>query len=666
MRQPAPQEDPPIRIEASMPVGEPPVWAVLQRQLFGALEQGWRAFEETQCRPDGSLRYDDTLTTRDGVDDFYEPFFNWPLLYALGGSDAVLFAAKGHWEAVTAQLTALGALHEEYERGYDWFHQGESVLLLLGICAADPSDPAFRERADRFARLYLPDSPTGNYDPVHSLIRAPHTGSQGPRWGLTDAVTPYSAAAVGMRPYGLPLDDVEGITSWEDLHDPALALLMAEQMNERMGAGDCAVNLGTTSLMANRWLYDGDPAFSAWVLEYVGAWQRRADRNGGLLPDNVGTDGVVGQRHGGSWYGGCYGWQWPHGLHSVEAAALIGSLNAWLVSGSSQWLELARVPLDVVLGHARRGVLDSGASLSQPWRERLGPAADGDLLLVPYRHGRHGWFDFHPMQLAFPTWLWWASRQPGDEARLRRLCREAGYDWRTVRAFRDKEEAGHEAPWLAYLGGRLPSYPERALTMALAQVSRRIDLLDREPPTTEQDLHGWQRVNPVATEVLVQLTTGAPAALYNGGLQFGHIRYGDADRGRPGLPPDTAALVSSIDPAATRVHLVNLSMSERRRVEVRAGAFAEGRIDSVAHDRCPGGYPGSSHQYVLEELPREWVEAEVQGASLIVVLPPRRAIELVLRISSHHYAPRHVVHSRRADSPTPPDRRPATSERSLS
>jgi hypothetical protein len=30
------------------------------------------------------------LASRDGADDFYEPFFNWPMLYLLGGADDLL------------------------------------------------------------------------------------------------------------------------------------------------------------------------------------------------------------------------------------------------------------------------------------------------------------------------------------------------------------------------------------------------------------------------------------------------------------------------------------------------------------------------------------------------------------------------------------------------
>ena len=62
----------------------------------------------------------------------------------------------------------------------------------------------------------------------------------------------------------------------------------------RRAHGDVAVNLAATSLVANHWLYDGDPRAAEWIVRYVDGWRDRADANGGLLPDNVGPDGVVG------------------------------------------------------------------------------------------------------------------------------------------------------------------------------------------------------------------------------------------------------------------------------------------------------------------------------------------------------------------------------------
>ncbi len=120
----------PAGIAASVPLLEPPGWALAERELFDLLDRAWRRFARDFTGPDGRLNYRHTLTSRDGVDDFYETFFNCPQLYLLGGADDLLAEAERHWEGVTAQLTEFGILKDEYERGYDWFHQGESLLLL--------------------------------------------------------------------------------------------------------------------------------------------------------------------------------------------------------------------------------------------------------------------------------------------------------------------------------------------------------------------------------------------------------------------------------------------------------------------------------------------------------------------------------------------------------
>src|SRR3954453_1215607 len=94
-------------IAASVPVLAPPAWALAERALLALLDEGWRLFSATYTNEDGSLRYGDTLSTRDGGDDFFEPFFNWPQLYLLGGSDDLLTASARHWQGVADQLTAL-------------------------------------------------------------------------------------------------------------------------------------------------------------------------------------------------------------------------------------------------------------------------------------------------------------------------------------------------------------------------------------------------------------------------------------------------------------------------------------------------------------------------------------------------------------------------------
>jgi len=621
-----------------------PAWAVLQRRLFDEIEDAWHLFSETFTRPDGGLAFDAVFEDRDGVDDLYEPFFNWPAFYLLGGSDDVLAAAKRHWEGVTAQLAEAGMVTGEYENGYDWFHQGESLIFFYALCAADPADPAFAERARRFAELYT-DAAHGNYDGIHNIITAPHNGALGPRPGLSDVPEPYSAGRREMRPYGLPLEYVPGVDEWDDLADPALATAMGEAMH-RAAAGDVPVNLATTSLVANRWLYDGDPASAGWLRTYVDGWRARAAENAGLVPDNVAPDGVVGGLHGGRPHGGHYGWTWPHGLPSIGMATVIAGINEAFVTGDDSALDMARVVLDTVLDHAIVApIAETPFSLRGGWLARWGADAATPAMLVPHRFGRHGWFDYGPMPLELPLWVWWWSRRDDDLARLRRAVEGLPSMAEPVKPFRDKAEAGHEAPWLAFLDGQLPDYPERALEMALGQVARRVALMQGAP--TDPDaahLHFWQRVNPVVTEVLSQLVSGTPQVLYNGGLPFAAVAYEDADAGRPGLPRDVAALVSRLDGDEIDLALVNTSTTRARRVVVRASRFGERRIAAVtARAEANGVYPGRSTAYAA--TPGEPVASTHEPApgddALEIVLPPAHRADLTLHTVPSGVTPRH-------------------------
>ncbi|WP_457101287.1 hypothetical protein [Microbacterium sp. P5_E9] len=626
------------------PLREIPAWAVLERRLFEEIERAWPRFAERYCESDGRLRYTGPLESRDGVDDFYEPFFNWPSFFALGGGHEILEAAKHHWRGVTAQLTEAGMLTDEYENGYDWFHQGESLIFFYALCAADPDDAEFRERARRFAELYL-DQAKGNYDPAANVILAPHNGARGALEGVGDEWESYSAGQLNMKPYGLPLEGIPGIDTWDDLEDPANADLMGAEMRRR-AHGDVAVNLGATSLVANHWLYDGDQRAAAWITRYVDGWLERARANGGLLPDNVGPDGIVGSLQDGRWYGGHYGWTWPHGLPCVGMAALIGATNAALVTGDDGYLELARVPLDtVVAAGITASVADTPMSLRDNWLSRLGEDAATPALLVPHRYRPSGWFDFGPIPLELPTWLWWVSRDRGDLERLRRLMAVQPESPTAVKPFRDKAEGGHDLPWLSFLAGENPDYPERALSMALGQVARRVALMQTEDPDpATMHIHFWQRVQPVVTEVLTQLISGAPQVLYNGGLPLVAVSYEDADLARPGLPPDVAALVSSIDGDRLAIELVNLSNLESRRIRIRPGRFGERDISTVqSTGEVDSAYPGDPVRYT--SVPGKIVTAEspVDAPDLLVELPPAHRADLVLTITEPIRPPRHRV-----------------------
>lgn len=75
-----------------------------------------------------------------------------------------------------------------------------------------------------------------------------------------------------------------------------------------MTRGDVPLNLTATSLVAHAWLYTGEDRFRQWILEYNRARAERTRHHGGIISDNVGLDGEIGQYTGGRWWSGYYGW----------------------------------------------------------------------------------------------------------------------------------------------------------------------------------------------------------------------------------------------------------------------------------------------------------------------------------------------------------------------
>jgi len=492
-------------IVGSVPSGRPQ-WAVLERELFAAASRAAELMSRTYSAEDGSMRFSGTVgglpDDRDGVDDFYESFSNWGQFYLLGGGRAILDAARWHWHGLTKQLGSLGMLTDEYERAYDWFHQGESFEMFGFLCAADPDDDGLATRARRFARLYT-DPSRGNFDPEQGIIRAPHTGSEGPKYGFTGG-EPYFPWSEDFILYGLPLDWV-GVPDVETAFaDPAAGRLLGREMWERMSRGDTAINLAATSLVMNAALLD-EPGAAEWVRAYTDRWAR-AVTDEGILADSIGLDGQVGEYLEGRWYGGHYGWSWPHGLHSVGTALLVAVQNQAVLGGPNPLLDIARSTLDQVIAR-RKMVLpsESDGSMAHRWTMKW-TDPEQPSVMVPYRRGDVGWHDYMPMQTALPTALWHLTGDPADLERLRVLELESSYSWAQWFGFKDKEDAGHEEPWLVFLRGENPSYPEAALQFALDECRRREALMTPEDAEGITDFNHWQHRNPISTEALVQLT----------------------------------------------------------------------------------------------------------------------------------------------------------------
>jgi hypothetical protein len=230
-------------IDAGVPVEDAPAWAVLERRLLELLGD---AVAPTLAAyyDGGDLRWP---ADGGGLDDAYECFSNLPLVYALGGDEAALEAAIDHWEHVTERFArgGPGDAHvetvEEYYARQDWMHMGEGNQLFYHVCLAAPDDDRFRERAERFAELYLPDGP-GNYDPERRMIVAPNAGSEGPGERTEPEAQPESPSwgyADWKEFYNLPFADVEGVETAADLRDEE----KARRMGTAIAAGENAALL---------------------------------------------------------------------------------------------------------------------------------------------------------------------------------------------------------------------------------------------------------------------------------------------------------------------------------------------------------------------------------------------------------------------------------------
>ncbi|WP_129664030.1 hypothetical protein [Phytoactinopolyspora endophytica] len=552
----------------------PPRWALLQRELITRLEEAAEEFVDRYTRGDRTLIWRSDWPGMDGSDDPYEAFHNLVLLYVLGGNPRMLELGEAMWEAITWQWTQYGQIHDEFDGYYDWMHHGESSHLLYFTGLARPGSLKWKQRATKLADLYAgPQAHGVNYDPVHKIIRSPLTGSRGPRFTVTaeDWVT--------HRPIlkDTPFDDIDGAGVAFPWLDDSIFEQILQRFNERVTRGDVPVNLHATALATHAYMFTGDDRYRDWALEYVHAWTERTRANGGIAPDNVGLNGVVGEHNDGKWWGGYYGWQWPRGLKDILEGLTNAAMNATLLSGDSAFLELPRMQIDSIWDLRRRD--DTGG-----W-------------LLPSKHRDSGWTDYQlPPHVPF-IHLWNTSVAEEDAERIDRLelpsswtdvtvPRTSGYDPDLGRD--TKHLIANTHAWYRYIRGHNAHYPEAILRANLDAVARQTDRMRSaagDPHTWDVNhpysIHMWQEMCPVVLEGLAQLTLGSPMHMSHGGLQHAKLRYYDGTRRRPGLPPHVSALVSAVSADAVTLELVNTSDSEDGNIIVQAGGFGEHHIADV-------------------------------------------------------------------------------------
>ena len=557
----------------------PPDWAIRQRHLFDLMDRAAPRFVERYTRPDGTFIWRDEWPGMDGSDDGYESYLSFPLFYMLGGSEEIHAMSRRLWTAVTWQFAQFGTVTREFDSYYDWMHHGEAYTFLHYFGLADPDHHVDRQRALKFAAMYMGEDPEApNWDAEHKIIRSPINGGKGPCLEMT--AEDWLTHRENLSHYLSPYEDVPGLDSSDpfvkaDWTDEAEFADILRLMNERMVPGDVPLNLNATSLITNAYLYTGDDKYRQWVLDYIQAWMDRTEANGGLIPDNVGPTGKIGERMGGKWWGGYYGWRWPHGGGVMLEAMCNAGCNATLLTGDPSWLDLFRSQADRL------------------WEMRR--EEDGQIM-IPNKHGEQGWFEFVPhassQTLRLLMHAHAVGRQQQDMDRI-----EEQYGDRPLRQDLPLPGCGkagsfsiHE--WFEYTLGRNPDFPERALEITYAEMRRRLDRIDSESLdwTTWndgpdwQDVHHWQNINPVIPEGLMQMAMGTPTAVYHGGMVHAAVRYFDPVAKRPGLPPHVAALVDEVETDHIHVHLVNTDIVESKEVLLQAGGVSEHEFTEVRRD----------------------------------------------------------------------------------
>ncbi|MBI3462938.1 MAG: hypothetical protein HY000_07735 [Planctomycetes bacterium] len=221
--------------------------------------------------------------------------------------------------------------------------------------------------------------------------------------------------------------------------------------------------------------------------------------------------------------------------------ALTGFGNALLLTGDPKYVDLWRNQIKAVNANAKR--------------------IDGRMM-YPKMFGDEGWYAFDPEPYsvgALEIYFWSMKRE-------------------------DRERVGRD-PWLDFLDGRNPDYPERALRADFARIRERVAGQRADSSTPDTRLaDDPMKYNPASVRSLIELMLG--------GLHPGHqasplhcrLRYFDPAQRRPGMPEDVGALVEKLGDRELTVQLVNINQSEPRDVIVQTGCYGEHLCTAVAID----------------------------------------------------------------------------------
>ncbi len=524
----------------------PPHWALLERELLRAESRAVKEFYEKYFDERGYLMCVPRWGGDDGPDDAAENLLNWTMLHALGADDIVLALYKKGWDGHLLQYTEArtidvpmardGMYYKEFPVMFDWFHHGEwlSAFVLQGL--SDPYDSKYLTRVRRYTGFYNGEDPQAhNWDARHRIIRSMFNGSRGP----------LLRKATGLDWAGDPIEIQGRFKPGHGEKDYQMMLDHFKDYNDVVG--DHPMNLGTTTLAFNAYALTGEAKYRSWLLDYVDAWVERTEKNGGLIPTNIGLDGSIGGECEGRWYGGVYGWgfsvfdpaagQIAH-RPSFQNRCYYGFGNAYLLTGDRRYAELWGQLIDQVNSNAKQ--------------------VDGKTM-YPRSYGDEGWYNFRPEPFsdgALETYFW--TMDPKDRRRV------------------------PQSAWLEFLEGKNPGYPVAALEQDFASLRGKLEQMHNDITAPDMRMSDdMNEINPAITGTLTQLMLGGVPTGRVGFPLHCRLRYFDPSRRRAGLPEGVAALVDSMGPDDVSVTLINLNPSEARTLIVQGGAYGEHQILSA-------------------------------------------------------------------------------------
>ena len=630
----------------------PPGWALMERNLINLMEEAAPMMVKKYTEPGGALYF------AEDFDDLYEQFYNWCLFYAIGADESLLNFALQEWNATTRisddsfnhrlrhnDFTKVfrPSMHNEFwnlAQAMEWHHLGEGNMAFYDFGVACPTVSENVRRARRFAAMFIGEDPEApNYDPEYKILRSPFHSSQGPRLHadanfantmlLAGRFLGGEVNYYGVRASLYPIvEDLE--LDWYE--DPKRRAEIVELFEKMVLQADTPNSLGAAALVTNAYLYTGDEKYKRWVLEYTEAWLDRMRRNNGIMPDNVGPTGKIGEHRNGVWWGGQYGWNHYQGYNIMFHSLTIAAECALLLTGDFGYLELLRSQIQLMLENS---ITREDGQLIMPTRygpdgwcydPPVGPSNDD---ILPKRGVYTGPIPWRMQELVH---LYHASMSSEDYELITRIRDgEVERDWNEI-GDRGGEKNGGETEFarFQYYDGVNPDWPEKILSAEYRWAMEAFDKIRLDDRTVEEIVTtNFFPPNPVFTKGLTQVTMGTPQSVYNGGLLRATVRYYDRDNARPGLPRDVAALVDKLGADAVGIQLVNLSNTETRNAIVQAGAFGEHQFTGLKY-RSMNQEELRQNPYLWLRSEREYAEKEtsVNGKYFVVELPPSTSVRL--------------------------------------